>query len=68
MQATEGHENLQKRTRYYQGLIDIDLIDKGAAYDKLNPTYIIFICTFDPYGRNRNMYTFRRMEARIHDL
>ena len=61
MQATDSQENLQKRTRYYQGLIDIDLIDKGAAYDELNPTYIIFICTFDPFGSNRNMYTFRNV-------
>ena len=26
------HENLPKRTRYYQGIIDLNLLDKGMDY------------------------------------
>ena len=43
MQVTDTGE-LPKRTRYYQSLIDLQLIDKGEAYRKLKPSYIIFIC------------------------
>ena len=46
MQTSENKDNLQKRTRYYQGLIDMDMLEKGELYDSLKPTYIIFICTF----------------------
>ena len=52
---------LPKRTRYYQAMIDMDLIEKGQTYDCLNQTYIIFICTFDPYDENRYTYTFHNL-------
>ena len=59
MQTTSGPEQeLPKRTRYYQGMIDMNLIEKGADYEELNPAYIIFICTFDPFKRGLPMYTF----------
>ena len=59
MQTTSGPEKeLPKRTRYYQGMIDMNLIEKGADYEELNPSYIIFICTFDPFKRGLPMYTF----------
>ena len=54
---------LPKRTRYYQAMIDMDLIGKGKTYDKLNQTYIIFICTFDPFGQGQYAYTFRNICA-----
>ena len=38
---------LPKRSRYYQALLDIDLLQKGQPYDLLPPTFIIFICVFD---------------------
>ena len=51
--------NLPKRSRYYQSMIDLQLIDKGQTYDKLNQSYIIFICPFDLFGKGRHKYTFR---------
>ena len=33
------------------------------VYDELNQTYIIFICTFDPFGQDRYAYTFRNICA-----
>lgn len=46
--------NLTKRSRYYQGAIDLDLISKGEDYEKLQTN----ICTFDPFKKNRHLYTF----------
>ena len=60
MQCTNGSDDeLPKRTRYYQGLIDTEILTKGESYSQLKPSYIIFICTFDPFGENLPMYTFR---------
>ena len=55
---TTSKRDLALRSRYYQGMIDLNLIGKGVGYQKLNQSYIIFICTFDPFGRGRNRYTF----------
>ena len=42
MQAVDTKE-LPKRSRYYQSLMDLQLLDKGQTYRKLNRSYIIFI-------------------------
>ena len=52
------HKNIPKRLRYYQGNIDLDLINKGEDYRKLSKSYIIFICTFDLFNKGRHKYTF----------
>lgn len=57
MQATRtGH--LPKRARYYAGQVDINQLNRGQEYDQLKPTYIIFICKFDPFGKDLYQYTF----------
>lgn len=52
------NKNLAKRSRYYQGNIDLDLIQKGEDYNKLCKSFVIFICTFDPFNQGRHFYTF----------
>ena len=52
---------LFKRTRYYQSMMDVDLLVAGTDYDELNKTIIIFICPFDPFGEGRYMYTFENI-------
>ena len=52
------HENLPKRTRYYQGMIDLNLLDKGMDYTQLKQSFVIFVCTFDPFHIGRHVYTF----------
>ena len=60
MQTAKGADGaLAKRTRYYQAMIDLDLIGKGVYYDQLRQTYIIFVCTFDLFGLEQRIYTFR---------
>ena len=57
MQAVTS-KYLPRRTRYYQSMIDMQLMNKGQDYDTLNNSYIIFICLSDLFGKDRYMYTF----------
>ena len=58
MQTTVG-KDLPKRARYYQGMIDLNLIKRGAAYSELKESYVVFICLSDLFDKNRSIYTFR---------
>ena len=55
---TESKKNLPKRTRYYQGMIDLHILEKGEDYTALKKSFVIFICTYDPFDRGRRVYTF----------
>jgi predicted transposase/invertase (TIGR01784 family) len=35
--------------RYYQGMIDLNMIERGARYKELKKSFIIFICLKNPY-------------------
>jgi predicted transposase/invertase (TIGR01784 family) len=59
MQTTDNG-NLPKRTRYYQGMIDLNIIDKGEDYKKLRRSYVIFICDYDEFKLGRHIYTFEK--------
>ena len=48
-----------ERTRFYQSMLDLQLLDKGQTYKQLKPSYIIFICPFDTFGAGRHLYTFQ---------
>ena len=52
-------DGLYRRTRYYQSIIDADLLASGMDYDELTDTYIIFICPFALLDDKRHIYTFR---------
>ena len=52
-------DGLYKRTRYYQSMIDGDLLMAGARYDTLKDTIIIFICPFEILDGKRHRYTFQ---------
>ena len=49
---------LTKRCRYYHSQMDMELLLAGTDYTGLPDTYVIFICDFDPFGRQRYIYTF----------
>ena len=57
MQTVENR-NIPKRTRYYQGMIDLNILEKGENYKSLKKSFVIFICTFDLFGKGRHIYTF----------
>lgn len=52
-------DNIFKRMRYYQSLIDGDKLKHGQHYKELGESYIIFICPFDKFQQGRHIYTFR---------
>ncbi|QEK16148.1 Rpn family recombination-promoting nuclease/putative transposase [[Clostridium] hylemonae] len=52
--------DLSKRSRYYQSLVDISLLEPGVPdYSALNESYIIMITPFDLFGFGKYRYTFR---------
>lgn len=67
MQATDTKE-LPKRSRYYQGMIDLQLIDIGQHYKELTRSYVIFICSSDVFGKGRHIYTFENICKEDHTL
>ncbi|MBO5237354.1 MAG: Rpn family recombination-promoting nuclease/putative transposase [Lachnospiraceae bacterium] len=56
---TVERERLPKRTRFYQGLIDARLLDGGWDYRLLKNSVIIMILPYDPFDKNRMVYTIR---------
>ena len=51
-------DNIDKRMRYYQGLIDMDKLKRGQHYSKLGKSVIIFICPFDRFEYGIHFYSF----------
>ena len=67
MQTTDKR-NLGCRMRYYQSLIDAELLDKGANFNDLKESNIIFFCTFDPFRKGLPQYTFCNSCEELPDL
>lgn len=65
---TGNKTNLPKRVRYYGGRIDCDQLEKAQDYNKLRPTYVIFICTFDPFGKDQYHYSFENKCEEVEGL
>ena len=57
MQAVHAAD-LPQRSRYYQNLIDVNLLSRGADYRGLNKSFVIFICMEDIFHKGRHLYTF----------
>ena len=55
---TTRKKNLPKRSRYYHGMIDLNILQKGADYNELKKSYVIFICLTDPFQEGFPVYTF----------
>ena len=68
MQTSKDMEELVKRTRFYQSILDMYHIQKGQKYTTLNDSYIIFICTFPVFVCNRHKYTFKNVCIEDHDI
>lgn len=56
---TYEKDTLPKRMRYYHGLIDSQLLSTGSDYIKLPNVVIIFILPYDPFDKNRMVYTMQ---------
>ena len=51
-------EELPLCVRYYQGMIDQEILSSGIDYIYLKETFIIFICTYDPFRKGKYVYHF----------
>ena len=60
---TTNERNLELRTRYYQGVMDISELEKGEFFSNMKESYIIFICMFDPFGADIPIYTIKQTFA-----
>ena len=60
MQTSDTGE-LPERSRYYQGMIDVDDLNSGQDYKELKDSYIIFICKPDIFGKGLAKYTFENL-------
>ena len=58
---TTNPGNLPKRSRYYQAMIDLNLLQKGENYSKLKKSYVIFILKNDIFKKGRHIYTFENI-------
>ena len=53
--------NLPRRMRYYQSVIDSNILQPGKEYIEMKPSYVIFICNYDEFKRRRYLYTFENI-------
>lgn len=60
MQTTDPN-NLPKRARYYQSVIDMDNLSHGESYIKLKDSYVIFLCLDDVFKKGLGIYFFENM-------
>ena len=67
MQAVDTKE-LPERARYYQSMVDLDLLEKGQNYIDITDSYVIFICLEDIFGRGLARYTFKNRCMELGDL
>ena len=60
---TVTRKDLAKRARYYQGVMDIDSLERGGLYTHLKDNYVIFLCMDDVFGEKLPVYTFENVCA-----
>lgn len=59
MEMQNAHkEELPKRARYHQGEMDATYLKPGQGFHELPVSYVIFICTYDPFHSGLYRYTF----------
>ncbi len=61
MQQVKNKLVLPKHSRFYQELMDLGYLENGGDYASLPDSYVIFICTFDPFGRGLCCYSFENV-------
>lgn len=70
MQNDSNSDDVRKRSRFYQGLIDTPILKSGkeTRYRNLPSTIIIFITQEDIFGKNLAKYTFTEQCEEVPDL
>lgn len=70
MQNDASGDDIRKRSRFYQGLLDTPVLKSGkeTRYKHLPSTVIVFITQEDVFGKDVAMYTFSEWCEEIPDL
>jgi len=70
MENSSDAKELQKRSRYYQSMMDTPILKSGkhTKYKELPSTIIIFITQADIFKKDHAMYTFTEQCEEIADL
>lgn len=70
MQNSTSEDDIRRRSRFYQGLIDTPILKSGrkTRYKYLPSTAIIFITQEDIFGKDLAMYTFSEWCEEIPNL
>ena len=70
MQNDASHDDVRKRSRYYQGLLDTPVLKSGrdTLYRNLPSTVVIFITQDDIFRKDIAMYTFTEQCEEIQGL
>lgn len=58
---TSDTGELPERARYYQGVLDVDQLNKGVEYSELRTSYVIFICIPDIFKKGLGKYSFENI-------
>ncbi len=58
---TEYVQALPQRTRFYHAKIDAVSLGSGEGYQHLKQVIVVMIVPFDPFGKDRIIYTIRNM-------
>ncbi len=58
---TTDTKDLPERSRYYQGLMDLDTLKTGQKYKDLKNAHVIFICMEDIFHNNLPVCTFENI-------
>ena len=53
--------DLAERARLYSSSMDIAMLDKGEGFGRMRTSYVIFLCTFDPFSKDEKVYRFSTM-------
>ena len=53
--------DLAERARLYSSSMDVGMLDKGESFENIRTSYVIFLCTFDPFARDEKVYRFSTM-------
>lgn len=65
---SEDMGSLPRRARFYHAKIDAGIFAAGEGYEKLRNVMVIFITTYDPFSRDRMLYTVRNGCVEAPDL
>ena len=60
LQAIDTKE-LSERARYYQSVMDVDILKAGKFYKELKTSYVVFLCMTDVFGNGLPVYSFETL-------